>query len=366
MKTILLVAGTRPEAIKLAPLVKELRSREGFEVKLCATAQHRHMLDQVLETFELQADFDLDLMSPNQTLPQLTSRLFAALPQVLEEARPDCVVVQGDTTSAFAGALSAYYQKLRVAHVEAGLRTGNPYAPFPEEMNRRLITPLARWHFAPTQAAKENLLAEAVPEWQIHVTGNTVIDALLSTARRAAPLPEALRLEPGQKLVVVTGHRRESFGGGIENVCQALLNLARNHSELRILYAVHPNPNVRKPVEKLLGAVPNIRLIEPPDYVLFVALMREAYFLITDSGGVQEEAPALGKPVLVTRDTTERPEAVQAGCACLVGTNTQAILAQAEKLLNDPQAYQRMACAGSPFGDGQASRRIAQVLEQEL
>ncbi|MEI7635647.1 MAG: UDP-N-acetylglucosamine 2-epimerase (non-hydrolyzing) [bacterium] len=366
MKTILIIAGTRPEAIKLAPVVRELQRRDVFKTLLCATAQHRHMLDQVLRIFELQPDWDLDLMSPGQTLPALTARLFERLPETLAKANPSCVIVQGDTTTAFAGAVSAFYQKIPVAHVEAGLRTNDPCAPFPEEINRRLVSVVARWHFAPTERARQNLLREGVPDKHITVTGNTVIDALLMAAPSIHGAPPHLQAAPGQRLILVTGHRRESFGEGIRNVCEALAEIARAFPGDRIVYPMHPNPNVLEPAQHILGAIPNIHLTHPVEYPDMIALMMESHIIITDSGGIQEEAPALGKPVLVTREVTERPEAIEAGCAKLVGTETDVIVREASRLLSDQRAYSRMAAARNPFGDGHASEIIAETLEREM
>lgn len=367
MKTVLLIAGTRPEAVKLAPVVLELRRRGRLRAVLCSTGQHREMFRQVLETFGLAPDLDLDVMQPGQTLSALAGRMFQALPGVLDSIRPDCVLVQGDTTTAFAGAVAAFYGQVPVGHVEAGLRTGDLAAPFPEEANRRLIGVVTRWHFAPTERARRSLLAEGVPAGQVHLTGNTVIDALLQTARQVPPPPAELRPAPGQRLILVTGHRRESFGEGLRRMSDALARIATAHPEdVKILYPVHPNPQVLIPVRERLGKLPNVVLSDPLGYTEFVALMREAHFLITDSGGVQEEAPALGKPVLVTRDLTERPEAVEAGCARLVGTDTDRIAAAAEELLASGEAYRRMAQARNPFGDGHAAARIADVLEREL
>lgn len=366
MKRILVIAGTRPEAIKLAPVVHELRRRELCRVILCATAQHRQMLDQVLEIFELKPDMDLDLMTPGQSLSDLTARLFEKLPAAIRQARADCVVVQGDTTTAFASAVSAFYERVPVAHVEAGLRTRDIYAPFPEEVNRRLVAQVARWHFAPTERARQNLLREGIAARNIYVTGNTVVDALLAVVPTVHGLPDHLQPPPGSRLVLVTGHRRESFGAGMRQICEALAEIAAIHPDAYLVYPVHPNPNVLEPVNELLGNIPNVRLVEPVDYPTFIALMMEAHFIISDSGGVQEEAPALGKPVLVTREITERPEAVEAGCARLVGPDKEAIVRAARELLDNPQVYARMAQAKNPFGDGHAAEQIASVLEHDL
>jgi len=367
-KTLLVLAGTRPEAIKLAPVILEGRRRGAFRVLLCATAQHRHMLDQALNTFELQPDFDLDLMEPGQTLPRLASRLLERLPVVLEEVKPAAVMVQGDTTTAMAGAIASFYAGIPVAHVEAGLRTGDLAAPFPEEGNRKVISAVVRWHFAPTARARENLLLENVPADRVHVTGNTVIDALKITATRLDqdPAADGLGTRTEGETILVTGHRRESFGEGMQNLCAALLQIAAAHSNVQIVYPVHPNPHVKEPVCAALGSTPNIRLIDPLDYPEFVAALRRCTFVITDSGGVQEEAPAFGKPVLVTRSVTERPEAVDAGCALLVGTHTETIVARATELLTRGDLYRKMSRATNPFGDGTASAQILAVLEREL
>ena len=365
-KRILIVAGTRPEAIKLAPVILEARRRAGLEVLLCNTAQHRTLVTQALDVFGLTPDFDLDVMVPGQTLAGLTSRLFARLPEVLESARPDAVVVQGDTTTVFAGALCAFYARVPVAHVEAGLRTDDPYAPFPEEINRRLVGQIARWHFAPTAGAKANLLRDGVAPDRVHVTGNTVVDALLTVAAGKPKLPPELEPGAGRRLVLVTGHRRENFGEGLQNVCGALSDIARRHADVELVYLVHPNPNVEAPVRACLGELPNVKLAPPASYGDTVALMQRAALIITDSGGIQEEAPALGVPVLITRDVTERPECVESGCARLVGTDRERIAAAADELLSDAVAHARMARANNPFGDGKASARIMDVLMGEM
>ena len=364
-KRILVVAGTGPAAIKLAPVVLEARRRAGVEVLLCNTAQHRTLVTQALDVFGLKPDIDLDVMLPGQTLAGLTSRLFARLPDALAQTRPDVVVVQGDTTTVFAGALCAFYERIPVAHVEAGLRTDDPYAPFPEEINRRLVGQVARWHFAPTEGARHNLLRDGVSPDRVHVTGNTVVDALLTVAAGDPQVPAALDPGPGRRLVLVTGHRRENFGEGLRGVCGALADIARAHPDTDIVYLVHPNPNVEGPVRELLGGCANVRLAPPTGYGETVALMKRAALIITDSGGIQEEAPALGVPVLVTRDVTERPECVESGCARLVGTDRARIVSAAAALLDDPAAHARMARAANPFGDGTASRRILDVLLAE-
>lgn len=367
-KRILTVFGTRPEAIKMAPVVRALRAENGaVDVRVCATAQHREMLDQVLDLFEITPDWDLDLMAPGQNLTDLTSRVLSGLRGVLGEWRPDIVLVQGDTTTAFATALAAFYARCDVGHVEAGLRTGNRYSPWPEEMNRRLVSGLATHHFAPTERARANLLAEGVAAERIQVTGNTVIDALLRVveiAHGAAAKALADRytaLDPKRRLIVVTGHRRENFGAGFESICWALRRLAER-SDVEIVYPVHLNPNVQKPVHAILSDIPNIHLVEPLDYLPFVGLLDRAYLILTDSGGVQEEAPSLGKPVLVMRDTTERPEAVEAGTVRLVGTDENRIVSEAVRLLDDENHYEVMARAHNPYGDGKAAPRIVKEL----
>jgi UDP-N-acetylglucosamine 2-epimerase (non-hydrolysing) len=362
----LFIFGTRPEAIKLCPVIRHMISRpDDFGVSVCVTAQHREMLDQVLNAFEVIPQRDLDIMRPGQTLYQSTSRIIAALESVLEEEKPDIVLVQGDTTTTFCGALAAFYAKMRVGHVEAGLRTGDPLQPFPEEMNRILTGRLATLHFAATEGAAQNLYREAVDPATVTVTGNTGIDAVLHV-KEALDAGKLIGLngfhtDTSKKLIVVTAHRRESFGAGFEGICVALARLARR-DDVEIVYPVHPNPNVRQTVNRHLGGQPNITLLDPMDYVPFVDLMCRAYLLLTDSGGIQEEAPSLGKPVLVLRDKTERPEAVSAGTARLVGTNECRIVEEAELLLDDPQVYKRMARRHNPYGDGKASERIADVL----
>jgi UDP-N-acetylglucosamine 2-epimerase (non-hydrolysing) len=369
-KKILLIFGTRPEAIKMAPLVKTLQAHKAFEVKVCVTAQHRQMLDQVLNLFDIQPDFDLNLMRPGQDLSDITSGVLLGLKPVLAQWRPDAVLVHGDTSTTFAASLAAFYQRIPVGHVEAGLRTGNLYSPWPEEANRKLTSVLAQWHFAPTATSRSNLLKEGVPSSAIHVTGNTVIDALLQVREKIVNSPQLRQqfaqdfsfLDPRKRLVLVTGHRRENFGGGFERICQALTRIAKNHADVQVVYPVHLNPQVQEPVRRLLGDIGNIHLIEPLDYLPFVYLMDKSTLILTDSGGIQEEAPSLGKPVLVMRDTTERPEAVEAGTVKLVGTDADKIATEASTLLTDVQAYQAMAFAHNPYGDGQACQRIAQAL----
>ena len=369
-KKILTVFGTRPEAIKMAPLVHALTADQRFEAKCCVTAQHREMLDQVLELFEIKPDYDLDLMTAGQTLNEVTARILLELKPVLEEFKPDVVLVHGDTATTFAASLAAYYEQVAVGHVEAGLRTGNIYSPWPEEGNRQLTGVLTKYHFAPTQMSKENLLKENVNPDDIRVTGNTVIDALLMVkdkidsdkdlkATLAARFPF---LNEDKKLILVTGHRRESFGEGFERICEALIGVAKQNPEVQILYPMHLNPNVREPVNRMLGTVDNIYLIEPQEYLPFVYLMSKAFLILTDSGGIQEEAPSLGKPVLVMRDTTERPEAIIAGTVKLVGTNVSTIMNSINTLINEPDKYENMSFAHNPYGDGNASKMICDIL----
>jgi len=366
MQKILLIFGTRPEAIKLCPVIRSLREHPSrFQVKVCVTAQHREMLDQVLEAFDVRPDHDLDLMLPGQTLFQSTSRILAGLERVLAVERPSMVIVQGDTTTTFCGALAAFYLHIPVAHVEAGLRTGDLRQPFPEEMNRVLTSHLAALHFAATEKAAENLRREGVAPCSITVTGNTGIDAVLYV--RDGLEQGKLRgrdwaeLDASKKLIVVTAHRRESFGSGFERICRALAEVA-NRPDVQLVYPVHPNPNVQGPVQRYLDRQPNIRLVEPMDYVPFVDLMRRAYLLITDSGGIQEEGPSLGKPILVLREKTERPEAVLAGTVKLVGTDQAAIVSEATRLLENRESYDAMARVHNPYGDGNASPRIAEAI----
>ncbi|MEY8838658.1 non-hydrolyzing UDP-N-acetylglucosamine 2-epimerase [Cribrihabitans sp. XS_ASV171] len=366
---ILTVFGTRPEAIKMAPVIRRLKQTDGTETHVCVTAQHRQMLDQVLDLFAITPDVDLDIMTPGQDLTDITSSILLALRDILAADRYDRLLVHGDTTTTMAAALAGFYAKVPVGHVEAGLRTGNPLAPWPEEMNRSLVGRLADLHFAPTETARRALLAEGIAPERIVVTGNTVIDALLEVTARFETDPSldaAMRarfpvLDPARKLVLVTGHRRENFGQGFENICTALRRIAQQ-SEAQIVYPVHLNPNVQEPVRRLLGDIPNIHLIDPQDYLPFVWLMRQAHLILTDSGGVQEEAPSLGIPVLVMRETTERPEAVEAGTVRLVGTDADTIHAEAMRLLTDASAHDDMSRALNPYGDGQAARRIVQRL----
>lgn len=365
MIRVLSVFGTRPEAIKMAPVVRELeRHPDSIESRTCVTAQHREMLDQVMDIFGIEPDIDLDLMQPGQKLPELTSRVLLSVAQVLEQEQPDCLLVQGDTTTVMAATLAAFYQRIPVGHIEAGLRTRDRYSPFPEEMNRRVADALATFHFAPTQTAASALRQEGVAESNIYVTGNTVIDALLWVVRQPEP-PEIANLTArfsGRRLILVTAHRRENFGAPFEQVCLGLRELAQHNPDIAIVYPVHLNPNVRDPVYRILDGERRVHLVDPLPYSSFVHLMNRADIILTDSGGIQEEAPALGKPVLVLRWETERPEAIEAGTAKLVGPDARAIVRETEHLLRDPEAYQRMSNAVSPYGDGHAAERIVQVL----
>ena len=370
MIKVLTVFGTRPEAIKMAPLVKLLATDGRIDSKCCVTAQHREMLDQVLELFEIVPDYDLDLMKAGQTLSEITSRVILKLKPVLQEYRPDIVLVHGDTTTTFAASLASYYEQISVGHVEAGLRTGNIYSPWPEEGNRKLTGVLTNIHFAPTETSKSNLLKEGVDEAKIFVTGNSVIDALLLIKNKIESDDTLNRIFSGQfdfldeskKLVLVTGHRRESFGDGFEDICKALAVIANDNSDVQIVYPVHLNPNVQEPVNRLLEGIDNIYLIEPQDYLPFVYLMNRSYLILTDSGGIQEEAPSLGKPVLVMRETTERPEAISAGTVKLVGTNAEKIVSEVTELLRNQDLYETMSQAHNPYGDGKTSARILETL----
>lgn len=356
----------------MAPLVDALARDAFFDARVCVTAQHREMLDQVLNLFSIKPDYDLDIMKPGQGLTEITCRILEGLKPILESFKPDIVLVHGDTTTTFAASLAAFYQRIHVGHVEAGLRTGDIYSPWPEEANRILAGHLATWHFAPTENSRQNLLRENVADTQIHVTGNTVIDALMTvrdSMLSAGPLRQSLEqqlgfLDSSKKMILVTGHRRESFGSGFEHICHALATIATQNSDVQIVYPVHLNPNVREPVGRILGHVDNVILIEPQEYLPFVYLMDKAWLILTDSGGIQEEAPSLGKPVLVMRETTERPEAVEAGTVRLVGTNEEAIITAVNELLRDDQSYQTMSRAYNPYGDGQACHRILNALKQ--
>jgi UDP-N-acetylglucosamine 2-epimerase (non-hydrolysing) len=370
-QNFLFVFGTRPEAIKLAPVIKVLKLHDQYKVRVCVTAQHREMLDQVLVLFDIQPDVDLNLMRPGQDLTEITSNVIFGLRDVLRNDPTDWVLVHGDTSTTFAASLASFYERVKIAHIEAGLRTGNIYSPWPEEMNRRLTSVLTTNHFAPTEQAKCNLLKEGVNEDSIIVTGNTVIDALLEIVekiRKDSVLEQKLSsqfdfLNQQKRLILVTGHRRENFGDGFKQICQALRKIAQRN-DVEIVYPVHLNPNVRKPVSQILANCTNVKLIEPLDYLSFVYLMTRSYFIITDSGGIQEEAPSLGKPVLVTRNTTERPEAVVAGTVRLVGTNQDKIVEESIQLLDDSTVYEQMAHAHNPYGDGHAADIIKDYLCQ--
>ncbi|HHV0111145.1 TPA: non-hydrolyzing UDP-N-acetylglucosamine 2-epimerase [Escherichia coli] len=368
---VLTVFGTRPEAIKMAPLVHALAKDPFFEAKVCVTAQHREMLDQVLKLFSIVPDYDLNIMQPGQGLTEITCRILEGLKPILAEFKPDVVLVHGDTTTTLATSLAAFYQRIPVGHVEAGLRTGDLYSPWPEEANRTLTGHLAMYHFSPTETSRQNLLRENVADSRIFITGNTVIDALL-WVRDQVMSSDTLRselaanypfIDSDKKMILVTGHRRESFGRGFEEICQALADIATTHQDIQIVYPVHLNPNVREPVNRILGHVKNVILIDPQEYLPFVWLMNHAWLILTDSGGIQEEAPSLGKPVLVMRDTTERPEAVTAGTVRLVGTDKQRIVEEVTRLLKDENEYQAMSRAHNPYGDGQACSRILEALK---
>ncbi len=369
MIRVLSVFGTRPEAIKMAPVVKALQDApDRFHSVVCVSAQHRAMLDQVLQVFGLHADHDMDLMTAAQSPADVTARVLERLPPLLRQIRPDVLLVQGDTMTSFAAAFAAYLERIPSGHVEAGLRTGDRYQPFPEEMNRVLTTRLASIHFAPTTQAREALLSEGIPAADVHLTGNTVIDALLQTVRPnyAFRAPQLGSLDPGRRLVLVTTHRRESFGAPLESTCAAIRDLAGRFPDLQFVLPVHPNPQVKQTVERLLCDLPGMYLIPPVDYVEFVHLMNRAYLVLTDSGGVQEEAPSLGKPVLVLREVTERPEGVEAGTAVVVGTDRDRIVSVASELLTSRAAYEQMANAVNPYGDGHASGRIVSALGERF
>lgn len=372
MLKTLCVFGTRPEAIKMAPVAIVLGNDPSVDAKICVTGQHREMLDQVLNLFDLVPDFDLNIMKPSQDLTDVTVRILEGLRGVFAEFVPDVVLVHGDTATTFAASLAAYYHRIPVAHVEAGLRTGDIYSPWPEEGNRKLTGALANLHFAPTQTSQANLLREGVPEQNVLVTGNTVIDALMMVIdrlktderlREGAAKPSSF-ISPERRIVLVTGHRRESFGDGFERICKALAHIANTHKDVDIIYPMHLNPNVREPVNRVLKDIKNVHLIEPLDYLPFVYLMEKSYLILTDSGGIQEEAPSLGKPVLVMRDTTERPEALEAGTVKLVGTDVETMIAEVDELLNSQSAYEKMSFAHNPYGDGKASHRIVETLRQ--
>ncbi|BEM47424.1 MULTISPECIES: non-hydrolyzing UDP-N-acetylglucosamine 2-epimerase [Serratia] len=360
LKKIMCVVGTRPEAIKMAPVIKALHASGEFDVCVLATAQHRDLLDQAFQLFEIEADYDLNVMTPGQTLPELTARLMTSIDRTLEEAAPDLVIAQGDTTTVFVTSLACFYKKVPFAHLEAGLRTHDLYSPFPEEANRILAGHLARLHFAPTEVSKSNLLREGIPAEHIHVTGNTVIDALLTTAQKTFDF--GVDIPQDARMLLITSHRRENFGQPIVNICNAALELIEKYSDIYILFPVHPNPNVREVTDRLLKEHERIKLVSPFDYGPFVAAMKNAYLILSDSGGVQEEAPALGKPVLVLRRDTERPEAVSEGVVKLIGTEQADIVREASLLLDSPQAYQKMAKGSSPYGDGESSQRIVRIV----
>lgn len=385
-KTVMLVFGTRPEAIKMAPLIKEFQKKSDiFNTLVCVTAQHRQLLDQVMDVFHLTADYDLDIMQQGQDLYDITSRVLLSMRDVLRQARPELVLVHGDTTTSTASALAAFYQQIPVGHIEAGLRTGNIYSPWPEEMNRQITGRIASYHFAPTETSRENLLKENVHPDNIHVTGNTVIDALhlvVNELKRDKQLADrerqtligcgydVSRLNEGKKLVLITGHRRENFGDGFHNICKAIKMLVLQHPNVDFVYPMHLNPNVRNPIRQVFGEnlndFQNLFFIEPLEYLSFVYLMEKSFLVLTDSGGVQEEAPSLGKPVLVMRDTTERPEAVLAGTVKLVGANYQKIVDEASQLILDDHSYSLMSKANNPYGDGQASKRIVEIIRNIL
>ena len=379
MKKVLFVFGTRPEAIKMCPLVKEFeKDTENFQTVVCVTAQHREMLDQVLELFEVKTEYDLNIMKQNQDLYDVTSCVLLGLREVFRKESPDLVLVHGDTTTTFATALAAFYQKIPVAHVEAGLRTGNIYSPWPEEVNRQLTSQITKFNFAPTDLSKQNLLKENIKETSICVTGNTVIDALLMIVDKISKSEELqlkltqkllernYQLNEERKLVLITGHRRENFGEGFLNICNAIKLLAMKNPEIDFVYPVHLNPNVRKPVNELLTTIENVHLIEPLEYDLFIFLMNKSFIILTDSGGIQEEAPSLGKPVLVMRDTTERPEALAAGTVKLVGTDFRKIVDETQKLISSNDEYITMSKAHNPYGDGKACKRIIDFLIENL
>jgi UDP-N-acetylglucosamine 2-epimerase (non-hydrolysing) len=375
MKKVLLVFGTRPEAIKMAPLVKAFEKDNNIQSKVCVTAQHREMLDQVLDMFGINPDYDLNLMKPGQDLYDITANVLLGLKDVLRDFKPDVVLVHGDTTTTSASSLAAFYEKVKVGHVEAGLRTGDIYSPWPEEANRQITGVLANYHFAPTSTSSNNLLKENKDPKNIIVTGNTVIDALFLALDKIekneqlktnieTSINSQYKLQDDKKIILVTGHRRENHGQGFINICEALKTLAVDNPDVDIVYPVHLNPNVQKPVKEILSNTKNVHLIEPLQYEQFIYMMNKSYFIITDSGGVQEEAPSLGKPVLVMRDTTERPEAVEAGTVKLVGTNTKTIIEEAQKLLDDEREYNTMSKAHNPYGDGLACEKIIEFIRE--
>ncbi|MBT4059569.1 MAG: UDP-N-acetylglucosamine 2-epimerase (non-hydrolyzing) [Euryarchaeota archaeon] len=370
---VLTIFGTRPEAIKMAPLVKLLGNQKSIESKLCVTGQHREMLDQVLELFEIVPDYDLNIMKSGQSLSDIASRIMNEIQYVFDDFNPDLVLIHGDTSTTFFAALSGFYHQAKIGHIEAGLRTGNIYSPWPEEANRKLVSCIANYHFAPTSQARINLMGEGIQESSIFVTGNTVIDALLFVKGLIKSDSELERkmavlfpmLSESRKMILITGHRRENFGGGFERICNSILQLATLHPDVDFVYPVHLNPRVREPVNEILTSCPNIHLIEPQGYIEFVYLMMNSDIILTDSGGIQEEAPSLGKPVLVMRDTTERPEALDAGTVKLVGTNVELIVNSVNELLTNPIEYAKMSEAHNPYGDGKAVNRIIEIINQE-
>ena len=367
MKKVLIVFGTRPEAIKMAPVVKELQRRsEQFEVIVCVTGQHREMLDQMLSVFDITPDYDLDIMQPGQDLYDVSARILLGMRDVLTKEKPDLVLVHGDTSTSTFAALAAFYQQIPVGHVEAGLRTGNIYSPWPEEMNRQLNGRLCTWHFAPTETARQNLLKEHVDDKHIVVTGNTVIDALHWVVASGKAVAPQFNRDEKRRMVLITGHRRENFGDGMKHICQSINALAEQFKDVDFVYPIHLNPNIRRPVQEIIdGSRSNVYLLEPLSYLEFVDMMQQCTLILTDSGGIQEEAPAFGKPVLVMRDTTERPEAIKAGTARLVGTDKKTIISAVAELLTDKIAYYTMAHAANPFGDGHAAERIADFITND-
>jgi UDP-N-acetylglucosamine 2-epimerase (non-hydrolysing) len=369
LKRVLVVLGTRPEAIKLAPVILELqRPKSMFKTVVCATGQHREMLAQTLDSFHLRPDYNLGVMRPDQSLAEVTTAVLSGIDRVVVKEKPDVVLVQGDTTTTFAASLAAYYHRTCVGHIEAGLRTGHRYNPFPEELNRRLSTHIADFHFAPTELARENLLKEGIRDEQILISGNTVVDALYHILANLATNPPqtVVDIPEGQRLILVTAHRRESFGQHMEEICEAIRRLVESRSDVLVVFPVHLNPNVQRPVQKMLRGVSNLVLLDPLDYISFVAMMKRAYILLTDSGGMQEEGPSLRKPVLVMRSVSERPEALMAGAACLVGTSPSRIVATVSRLLDDPDYYEQMTSGVNPFGDGKAAARIVGFLAEKL
>lgn len=365
MIKVMTVFGTRPEAIKMAPLIKELQKRQNIQTIVCVTAQHRQMLDQVLETFQIIPDYDLDIMKQGQTLSQITSRVLIGLEQVIQKEQPDLVLVHGDTTTTYAGALAAYYQQVAIGHVEAGLRTYCKYSPFPEEMNRQMVGVMADYHFAPTELSKENLLKEGKPETSVFVTGNTAIDAMKTTVKESYEHPQ-LTWAKDSRLIMLTAHRRENLGQPMRHMFQAIKRIVNEHSDVKVIYPIHMNPLVRDTAKEIFNDHERIRLIEPLEVFDFHNFLAQSYLILTDSGGIQEEAPSLGKPVLVLRDTTERPEGIAAGTLKLAGTEEETIYTMTKTLLTDQKAYEAMAHAANPYGDGHASERIADAIEQSF